>query len=298
VSAALTDARFRDLVETRARHPERVAECAQARRRRAVLGDEGTLFLVAADHPARAVLKAGDEPMAMADRRVMLERVIVALDRPGVDGLLGSPDLIDDLLLLDALHEKIVIGTMNRGGLAGAAWEIDDRFTAYDAESIDALELEGGKMLLRLDLSDPGTLHTLVGCSAAVTALARRRLMALVEVLPATRDDAGAIRISKEPDAMIRAMGVGSALGVSSAYTWLKIPVVDEMERVMAATTLPTLLLGGDPGSRAAEVFAGWRRALSIPQVRGLVAGRALLFPPDGDVVRAVSEAAEIVHGR
>jgi hypothetical protein len=228
----------------------------------------------------------------------MLERVIAALDRPGVDGLLGSPDLIDDLLLLDALHEKIVIGTMNRGGLAGAAWEIDDRFTAYDAESIAALELEGGKMLLRLDLSDPGTLHTLVGCSAAVTALARRRLIALVEVLPATRDDAGAIRISKEPDAMIRAMGVGSALGVSSAYTWLKIPVVDEMERVMAATTLPTLLLGGDPGSRAAEVFAGWRRALSIPQVRGLVAGRALLFPPDGDVVRAVSEAAEIVHGR
>jgi hypothetical protein len=70
------------------------------------------------------------------------------------------------------------------------------------------------------------------------------------------------------------------------------------MERVMASTTLPTLLLGGDPGDRAAEVFEGWRRALAIPQVRGLVAGRTLLFPPDGDVVRAVSEATAIVHGR
>lgn len=294
----LSDARFRELIETRARHPERIAERARTRRRRPVLGEEGTLFLVAADHPARGVLKAGDESMAMADRRVMLDRVIIALEHPGVDGLLGSPDLIDDLLLLDALHEKIVIGTMNRAGLAGATWEIDDRFTAYDAESIEALELEGGKMLLRLDYADAGTLDTLVACATAVTALARRRLMALVEVLPAARDQGGALRIAKEPDAMIRAMGVASALGASSAHTWLKIPVVEEMDRVMAATTLPTLLLGGDPGTRAAEVFAGWRRALSIPQVRGLVAGRALLFPPDGDVVRAVSEAAEIVHGR
>ena len=293
----LSDARFRQLLDTRARHPECVAERARERRRREVVGAEGTLFLVAADHPARGVLKAGDQPLAMADRRRMLERVLLALAQPGVDGLLGSPDLIDDLLLLEALDEKVVIGTMNRGGIAGAPWELDDRFTAYDAESIEAAGLEGGKMLLRIDLEDRGTLNTLERCAAAVTALARRRRMALVEVLPASRDASGALTISKQPDALIRGMGIGSALGSSSAYTWLKIPVVDEMERVMAATTLPTLLLGGDPGARAAEVFAGWRRALSIPQVRGLVAGRALLFPPDGDVVRTVSEAAEIVHG-
>lgn len=297
MSGPLDDARFRQLLEERARHPERIAERARARRRRPVLGPEGRLFLVAADHPARGVVKAGDDALAMADRRRMLERVLVALGRPGVDGLLGSPDLIDDLLLLDALHDKVVIGTMNRAGLAGAAWELDDRFTAYDAEAIEALGLEGGKMLLRIDLADRDTLATLERSATAVSALARRRRLALVEVLPASRDAAGKLTIEKRPDALIRAIGVGSALGVSSAYTWLKIPVVDEMERVMAATTLPTLLLGGDPGAKAAEVFAGWRNALAIPQVRGLVAGRALLFPPDGDVVRTVSEAAEIVHG-
>jgi hypothetical protein len=243
------------------------------------------------------VLKAGGRPMAMADRRVMLERARTALAQPGVDGILGSPDLLDDLLLLEGLHEKVVIGTMNRAGLAEASWEIDDRFTAYDAEALEAMRFEGGKMLLRLDYADDRTLATLVACARAVTALARRRLLALVEVLPAARDAGGALRVSKEPVALVRALGVASALGASSAYTWLKIPVVDEMERVMAATTLPTLLLGGDPGARAAEVFAGWRRALAVPQVRGLVAGRALLFPEDGDVVRAVSEAAAIVHG-
>lgn len=294
----LDDARFRSLIETRARRPERVAELARARRTRPMLGEAGTLFLVAADHPARGVLKAGADPMAMGDRRVLLERILTALAQPGVDGLLGSPDVIEDLLLLDALHDRIVIGTMNRGGLAGAVWEIDDRFTAYDAESIEAMGLDGGKMLIRFDYADPGTISTLGAAAAAVSQLARRRRSALVEVLPASRDAAGTLRISKEPDPLIVAMGVASSLGVSSAYSWLKIPVVADMERVMASTTLPTLLLGGDPGDRAAEVFAGWRRALAIPQVRGLVAGRTLLFPPDGDVVRAVSEAAAIVHGR
>ena len=37
---------------------------------------------------------------------------------------------------------------------------------------------------------------------------------------------------------------VASSAGATSAYTWLKVPVVDDMERVMAASTLPALLLG------------------------------------------------------
>lgn len=293
----LDDTRLRHIIETRARHPERIAELASARRRRPLLGDDGRLFLLAADHPARGVLKAGDQPMAMADRREMLGRILTALEQPGVDGLLASPDVIEDLLLLDALHDKVVIGSMNRGGLAGSAWELDDGFTAYDAAAVGAMQLDGGKMLLRLDHSDPATLRTLESCAAAITALAAMRRLALLEVLPAQRADARTVRVSRSPDDTIAAMSVGAGLGASSAYTWLKIHVVDEMERVMAATTLPTLLLGGDPGARAAEVFAGWRRALALPQVRGLVAGRALLFPSGGDVVRAVREASEIVHG-
>src|SRR3712207_7390749 len=60
-------------------------------------------------------------------------------------------------------------------------------------------------------------------------------------------------------------------------YTTLfrSVHVTEDIERVLAATSLPTLLLGGDPGADAAAVFAGWKRALAVPQVRGLVAGRA-----------------------
>jgi hypothetical protein len=292
----IDDRRFLELLDTRARDPERIARAAAARQRRALLAGDGRTCIIAADHPARAALKVGDDPLAMARRRDLLSRLLVALAQPGVDGVLGTPDLLEDLLLLGALEGRVAIGSMNRGGLPGAAWELDDRFTAYDAESIRRGGLDGGKMLLRLALNDTGTAATLEGCARAVTALAERKLIAMVEPLPACREADGTVRISKEPDDLVRLVGVASALGNTSAYTWLKVHVTDDMERVLEATTLPTLLLGGDPGSRAAEVFEGWRRALRLPQVRGLVAGRALLYPADGDVAGAVSAAARMVH--
>jgi hypothetical protein len=77
----------------------------------------------------------------------------------------------------------------------------------------------------------------------------------------------------------------------------MKLPVVDEMARVMDATTLPTLLLGGDPAGHPDDTYAEWGRALALPSVRGLVVGRALLYPQDGDVAAAVDVAAGLVHG-
>ena len=284
------------LTEIRATRPEAVAEALAGRRRRPLLGEAGTLFLLAADHPARGVVKVGEIHMAMADRGDFLERIVAALERPGVDGLMASPDIVDDLALLGALDEKVVVGSMNRGGLSGAVFELDDRFTGYTAQAIADANLDGGKMLLRIADEDRDTLPTIAACADAVDALAARGLMAMIEPF-ASRRVAGEVKNVLDPDPTIRAIGVSSALGSSSAYTWLKLPVVPEMERVMAATTLPTLLLGGDPGNDAETTFEGWRRAMKIPQVRGLVAGRALLYPPGGDVAAAVDSAAEIVHG-
>ena len=293
----MDEQRWRELLETRARCPERIAAAAGARRRRPLLASDGRVCIIAADHPARAALKVGADPLAMADRRSLLDRLLTALAQPGVDGVLAAPDVLEDLLLLGALEERVAIGSMNRGGLPGAVWELDDRFTAYDAESIARSGLDGGKMLLRLALDDAGTAGTLAGCAAAVTELARRGLLAMVEPLPASRAPDGSVRISKAPDDLVRVISVAAGLGTTSAYTWLKVHVTDDIERVLAATSLPVLLLGGDPGADAAAVFAGWKRALAVPQVRGLVAGRALLYPPDGDVAGAVAAAARLVHG-
>jgi hypothetical protein len=95
---------------------------------------------------------------------------------------------------------------------------------------------------------------------------------------------------------VVRSVAIASGLGVTSAYTWLKLPVVDDMATVMAGTTLPSLLLGGDPSGHPDETYAKWRDALALPGVRGLVVGRALLYPPDGDVAGAVDAAVSLVR--
>jgi hypothetical protein len=138
-------------------------------------------MLVAADHPARGSLGVRNVPDAMADRYDLLHRLVIALWRPGVDGVLGTCDILEDLLLLGALEDKVVIGSMNRGGLQGAVFELDDRFTGYDADSIAATGFDGGKMLTRIDLTDPGSVATLQASGRAVTELAARGLMAMVE---------------------------------------------------------------------------------------------------------------------
>lgn len=284
-----------DLTEIRVREPSRVTERWRDRRRRELVGPDGRLLVVAADHPARNALGVRDDPTAMASRADMLDRLVTAVTRPGVDGVLGTPDVLEDLLLLGALEGKIAIGSMNRGGLQGAAFELDDRFTAYRARDIAAHGLEGGKMLTRIALDDAGTLATLEASGRAVTELAEEGLMAMVEPFWSERRNGRVVNLL-DPESTIRSIHVAAGLGASSAHTWLKLPLVDELERVMAATTLPTLLLGGDPQGHPDDTYASWGAALELPAVRGLVVGRALLYPQDGDVAAAVDVAAALVH--
>jgi len=284
------------LTEIRARRPEAIDDAWAGRERRPLLGVDGRLLIIAADHPARGALGVRGSAMAMASRTDLLLRLRTALDRPGVDGVLATPDILEDLLLMGALEGRLAFGSMNRGGLQGASFELDDRFTAYGASDLAARRLDGGKMLTRIDLNDAGTAATLESSARAVTELAQHRLTALIEPFWSTRRDGRVVNLL-DPDSVIRSIHIATGLGATSAYTWLKLPVVDDLARVMDATTLPTLLLGGDPTGSPQETYASWGRALTLPSVRGLVVGRALLFPPDDEVAAAVDVAAELVHG-
>src|SRR5665647_2765408 len=122
---------------------------------------------------------------------------------------------------------------------------MDDRFTGYDARGVADAGLDGGKMLLRIDLDDPGSVRTLENCARAVDELASQHTLALVEPFISRRSD-GVVRSVLTPDAVIRSIAIASGLGRTSAYTWLKLPCVPEIERVMAASTLPALILGGE----------------------------------------------------
>jgi hypothetical protein len=290
-----TDNHRRMLAETRVARPRAIAEAAAARRRPAAPVDEsGRVMVIAADHTARGMLGAGRRPHAMVDRGDLIDRLCLALSQPGVTGVLGTPDIIEDLLLLGALDDKAVFGSMNRGGLQGAAWEIDDRFTAYDAAAIEAMGYEGGKMLVRIDLEDPATAATVEACAHAVSDLAQRELVAMVEPFMAQRVD-GRLRTQLTTEAAIRASVIAASLGTTSAHTWLKVPVVEDMERVIGATTLPTVLLGGEVADDQDATFASWERALQVPGAIGLVVGRSLLYPPDDDVAAAVGAAVGLL---
>ena len=283
-----------ELGAIRAYESERIAQVLRDRPRGTMPQADSKLMIIAADHPARGALAAGADPLGMADRSELLARCVEALSRPGVHGFLGTADMVEDLALLGALDGKLVYGSMNRGGLAGASFEMDDRFTGYDARGVAGAGLDGGKMLLRIDLEDPGSVRTLEACARAVDELASQHTMALVEPFISRRVD-GVVRSVLTADAVIRSIAMASGLGRTSAYTWLKVPCVPEMERVMAASSLPTLILGGEVCDDPYAALSGWAKALSLPTVRGLVIGRSLLFPPGDDVAVAVDNAVGLL---
>jgi hypothetical protein len=282
------------LVETRFSNPGSIAALATNRPQHATMDTSSKLLIIAADHAARGVLNVGDHQNAMWSRYDLLDRLISALGVPGVDGVLGTPDIIEDLLILGALNNKVVFGSMNRGGLPGAVFEMDDRFTGYTAESIVHSGLDGGKMLLRINYEDPGTVRTLEACAQAVTELAAANRIAMLEPF-LSHNVNGQPKNVLTTEAVIRSMAIASALGATSAFSWLKVPVLEEMEQVVDAATLPIVLLGGERSEQPDAMFARWEKALRLPGVRGLVVGRNLLYPEDNDVVSAVKTAISLL---
>ncbi|MEV7081741.1 deoxyribose-phosphate aldolase [Streptomyces sp. NPDC093516] len=286
-----------DLATVRARHPEAVAEAAARRARRPLIGDSGRLMIVAADHPARGALGVGGRRLAMANRADLLERLCTALSRPGVDGVLATADILEDLLLLGVLEHKVVMGSMNRGGLAGAAFEMDDRFTGHRAEDIDRLRFDAGKLLVRIDYDDPGSLTTLESTARAIDAMAALRLPLFVEPFLSRRVD-GRVRNDLSAEAVTTSIAIASGLGGTSAYTWLKLPVTDDpedMAEVLETSTLPVVLLGGEVGDDQEGAYERWRKALRLPTVQGMVVGRSLLYPAEGSVEQAVDTAVGLL---
>ncbi|WP_075735044.1 Cgl0159 family (beta/alpha)8-fold protein [Streptomyces acidiscabies] len=287
-----------EIARLRAERPQAVAEAAAARTRRPLVGGTGRLMIVAADHPARGALGVGGDKLAMANRADLLERLCLALSRPGVDGVLATADILDDLLLLGALDGKVVMGSMNRGGLQGSVFEMDDRFTGHRAEDIERLNFDAGKLLLRIDYDDPGSLTTMETTARAIDDMAARQLPLFVEPFISRRTPEGKVRNDLSAEAVTRSIAIASGLGGTSAYTWLKLPVTDnpdDMAEVMETSTLPAVLLGGEVGGDQDGAYEKWRGALQLPTVRGLVVGRSLLYPADGDVTAAVDTAVGLL---
>lgn len=293
----LDRADYNALIEARVFAPESLQAALTSRTRRSIPGVDGKLMIIAADHTARGMLAVGSEPLAVADRYSLLDRIIRSMQVPGVDGVMASADILEELAFLGALDDQLAIATMNRGGIIGASWELDDRLTAYDADHIAEYGIDGGKVLLRIEDTDAGVANTLEMVASLTTELADRKIMCMIEPLPYLKNESGRAVLDTSHEKLVKVVAIASGLGSSSAYTWLKIPPSERMDEVAGATTLPIVMLGGDPGANWNATFNLWESSMRQPNVRGLVAGRAMLYPAEGSVEEAVARGVQMVHG-
>jgi hypothetical protein len=228
------------LTETRVDDPDFSWRAARVRVRRDCLAPTGKLNILAADHPARNVTRVGADPVAMADRRDYLARIVRVLTTTRVDGIMATMDILEDLLAIDGflrqggaptlLDNRLLIASLNRGGLAGSSWELDDPITGASPASCQEWRLDGAKLLLRVDEKDPASLTTLQACGRAINESNARGLPMFLEPLPVTKTEKGFV-VVKTPEALARLAGVASALGDSSRLLWLKLPHCEEIGR-------------------------------------------------------------------
>lgn len=297
---------FERITELRIARPGVVEEEACSRRRRPQLTTNGRLVILAADHPARNVTGVGDDPIAMGNRWELLGRILRVVTAPDADGVMTTPDIMEELFITNRivrdlggpsfLDGKVLMGCMNRGGLSGAAFEMDDRMTAFTPERIAHLGLDAAKLMFRLELSEPACLDTITYCVDALNRLHDLGIPAFLECLAVQKTDRKYRTVKSAPE-LVKVIGVATGLGKSSTGTWLKIPYCDDYDLVAQATTCPILMLGGeargDPTGILEEFAAGMRAGAAV---RGALVGRNVTFPGRDDP-RAVAHAvAGIVH--
>ena len=297
---------FEAITDVRLRRPENMAEEAAKRKRRDVLAPDGKLTILASDHPAHRTTRVGSDPVAMGDRYQYLGRILRVIASDEFDGVMGPTDIIEELFILchlireaggpSFLDGKVMAGSMNRGGLEGTVFSMDDRFTSFTPDSIAALRLDAAKIMYRVADDDPGSLDTIVSCADAISRLNALGIPTFLEPL-AVQQTEDKWETLKEPTALMEAVGVASALGDSSLRLWLKIPYCHDFDRVARATTLPILMLGGEAAgdpTGTLEDFAVGMRAGS--NVRGALVGRNVLFPGNDDPLATAMAVQRIVH--
>jgi hypothetical protein len=294
------------LIDARVESPDFAWNAAQMRVRREHLAPNGKLNILAADHPARNVTSVGQNGLAMADRRDYLARILRVLSSDRVDGLMATMDILEDLLSIDGflraggqptfLDNRLLIASLNRGGLAGSSWELDDPMTGATPNACQTWRLDGAKALLRVDPTEPASLKTMLACVHAINECNALGLPMFLEPLPVTKTERG-FTVVKTAEALARLACVASALGDSSRYLWLKLPYCDDYETVASSTTLPILLLGGESAGDPSPFLRQLESAMSAGRnVRGAMVGRNVLYPGNEDPFAIADAAGGIIH--
>ncbi|MEX0660590.1 MAG: hypothetical protein WEA58_01385 [Balneolaceae bacterium] len=295
---------FKKITHHRVYSPGFAEEVAKNRKRRKTFTLDGNLNIVAVDHPARGSLAVGEKNLAMGNRHDLLARLVSVLKCDVMDGVLASTDILEELLILHGemhkkgkgfLDEKLLITSLNRGGLLGSVWELNDPITAGNVRTCVKLGIDASKMLLRVDMSSADTLNTILACAEGVRDMNKENMPIFLEPLPVEYIN-NQYKIVKQADSLIPLITMTAALGNYSRNIWLKIPYTEEFNRVVDSTTLPIVILGGERNSLENTLQSIKSAMKTGHQVRGAMLGRNVLYPENSTPAAVAEAVGLIVH--
>ncbi len=247
--------------------------------------DRRPALVLAADHRARGILtvESYDE---------LLRALEAALAH--CDGVMATAQPLGDLVESGATRDKRTYLSLNRTGLAGSAFELDDRLVA----SVDAAASAGHtgvKIMTRIDLADPITARALELLGRILQDAAAAGLEAMVEPL-SWREGA----VDRSTEGVLLAAVIAHDMGAPL----LKVPVpdlpagtrrVEAMRRVTSSVGVPVLVLGGPRSASRRSALRELADGLG-GGCSGAVIGRAVYQDPDPS--RMARMVSDLVHGR
>lgn len=243
------------------------------------------LLILAADHRARGVMTVEPYASYLAALRAAL---------PHADGILASAKPLADLAEggIDPRHRTYL--SINRTGLAGSVFELDDRLVASVGRA-KADGWTGVKFMVRIDLTDPRTSAALEVLGRVLEEARALGLDALIEPVPWHDGHMG-----HDVDDVVRAAVIAHDMGAPL----LKVPVpsetpgaprVDAVARVVASVGVPVLFLGGPREASRDTVLAEIRDAMA-GGAAGVAVGRVVIEDRDPALMAAL--VSEAVHHR
>ena len=252
----------------------------------------GPALILAADHRARGVITIEAYSSYLGVLRSALAHC---------DGILASAQPLAHLARTTGVKQRTYL-SLNRTGLAGSSFELDDRLVATVARAA-AMGYTGIKHMTRIDTTDPLTAGAL---ELLGRVLEDSRVAGLEALIEAVSWSNGAM--ARDTDSIVYAAVIAHDMGAPL----LKVPVpavppgaagVEAVARVVSCVGVPVLFLGGPRASREVGVGPDTIRDAVLAEVRdvmtggaaGLAIGRALIQDAEpGEMARRV---AEIVHG-
>jgi DhnA family fructose-bisphosphate aldolase class Ia len=214
---------------------------------------------------------------------------------PACDGILASRQPLEDLVATGAVgpHHRSYL-SINRTGLAGSVFELDDRLVTTVAEA-EAAGWTGIKHMTRIDLTDPLTAPALELLGQVIDDSRMAGMEALIESLW-WRNGA----MARDTESIVRAAVIAHDMGAPL----LKVPVPDvaggrdriaAVARVVESVGVPVLFLGGPRGNSGREAILAEVADAMAGGAAGLAIGRLVFEDPDpAEMAKLVADA---VHG-